>query len=109
MNYSTTFFEDADIFAGLGLIFQVFMIVFLPLLIVYIIGLWKVYKKASKPGWACIIPFYGNWVLFEISGLHWMYFVFLIANDIVDILELTDLSSLASLVSLYASFMCAYN
>lgn len=109
MDYSTTFFEDADIFTGLGLVFLVIMLVFLALLIVYIIGLWKVYEKAGKPGWACIVPFYGNYVLVEIAGLHWIYFVLLIANDIVDILGLYDLAWVASIISLYASFMCAYN
>lgn len=36
--------------------------------IVAIIGLWKVFTKAGKPGWAAIVPFYNVWVLAEIAG-----------------------------------------
>lgn len=36
--------------------------------IVSISGMWKMFRKAGRPGWAAIIPIYSNWVLFEISG-----------------------------------------
>lgn len=26
---------------------------------------WKVLAKAGEPGWACLIPFYGNWCHFR--------------------------------------------
>ena len=35
--------------------------------IVCIIGLWKVYTKAGKPGWASLIPFYNMYCLFDIA------------------------------------------
>lgn len=38
---------------------------------VYVIGLWKLFKKAGKQGWEAIIPFYNTYVLVEISGLNW--------------------------------------
>jgi len=40
----------------------------LVLAIVLIIGLYKVFTKAGKPGWAAIIPVYNIWVLFELTG-----------------------------------------
>jgi hypothetical protein len=40
----------------------------LPVLILIVAGLWKMFVKAGKPGWAAIIPFYNYWVAFEISG-----------------------------------------
>ena len=100
---SEHFFKSVTVIGG------VFLLIVLVLSIVYIIGLWKVYEKADKPGWACIVPFYGNWVLTEIAGLHWMYFVFMCANSIVSLLEIEELSLIATLISLYASFVCAYN
>lgn len=36
--------------------------------IISLIGMWKVYEKAGKPGWACIIPIYSHIVLLEIVG-----------------------------------------
>jgi len=38
-------------------------IVELAILILVIVSLWKVFTKAGKPGWACIIPFYNIYVL----------------------------------------------
>ncbi len=39
--------------------------------ILQIISMWKIYKKAGKPGWASIIPIYNMIVLFEIVGRKW--------------------------------------
>lgn len=36
--------------------------------VIIIIGMWKVFQKAGRPGWASIVPFYSSWVLYEISG-----------------------------------------
>lgn len=38
------------------------------LAVVALAGLWKMFEKAGKPGWAAIIPFYNLWVLLEIIG-----------------------------------------
>ena len=35
---------------------------------VWIIGMWKVFTKAGKPGWASIVPIYNVMVMAEISG-----------------------------------------
>ena len=45
-----------------------FFIVCLIIGIIPLIGMWKVYTKAGKPGWACIIPIYNIIVLLEIVG-----------------------------------------
>ena len=47
--------------AGL-LIFQLILIA------VAVIGLWKLFSKAGKPGWASIIPIYNTIVMIQISG-----------------------------------------
>lgn len=40
---------------------------------------WKLYKKADRPGWASIIPFYNNYVLFDIVyGNGWKFLLMLI-------------------------------
>ena len=37
--------------------------------IVSLVGIWKVFDKAGRPGWAALIPFYNLVVLFQIGGL----------------------------------------
>ncbi len=43
-------------------------IIYLILLIATIAGLWKMFMKAGKPGWAAIIPIYNLIVLLQIVG-----------------------------------------
>src|SRR5690606_6756962 len=56
-----------------------FMIVYLAIIIVMMIGMWKVYSKAGQPGWACLIPIYNLYVLLKIVGKPgWWLLLFLI-------------------------------
>lgn len=42
-------------------------------------GLWKMFNKANKPGWAAIIPFYNIWVMLQIVGRpNWWIILFFI-------------------------------
>ncbi len=79
----------AAMIVGLG-IFSIFLIFFLViicgLVVVLLIGKWKFYQKAGKNGWEAIIPFYSNWVLVEIAGLDWYWFLALIAGSICNVL-----------------------
>ena len=36
--------------------------------IVWVVGVWKTFTKAGKPGWAAIVPIYFNIVILEIIG-----------------------------------------
>lgn len=36
--------------------------------VISLVGMWKIYEKAGKPGWAAIIPIYNIIVLLEIIG-----------------------------------------
>lgn len=46
----------------------------LALCIVMIIALWKIYKKAGEHGWACLVPFYNNYVFYRMTwGNGWMF------------------------------------
>lgn len=52
----------------------VYYIIVLAFLIVSLIGLWKMFTKAGKPGWACIIPFYSQYCQFEMAwGNGWLF------------------------------------
>ena len=66
--------------------FSLFMILgilllFLPILIVYLIALWNLFKKAGRNGWEAIVPFYNTWVLSEIAGVAWGYPLIIIVSN----------------------------
>lgn len=47
---------------------KVMVIVEIALIIFVIVGMWKAFEKAGKPGWAAIVPIYNLWVMAEIGG-----------------------------------------
>ncbi|MCM1125808.1 MAG: DUF5684 domain-containing protein [Lachnospiraceae bacterium] len=47
--------------------------------VITLVGLWKMFTKAGKPGWACIIPFYSQYCQFEMAwGNGWLFLLMLI-------------------------------
>ncbi|MFD1258477.1 DUF5684 domain-containing protein [Mucilaginibacter terrae] len=65
--------------AAVGIFSGIFGLLYLVFLVVVIVGLWKVFEKAGKPGWAAIIPIYNLIVLLEIVGKPvWWIVLFLI-------------------------------
>ena len=50
------------------------IIVFLicsPLLVLYLVASWKLYKKCGREGWEGIVPIYRDYVLIQITGVKW--------------------------------------
>jgi hypothetical protein len=43
-----------------------------------IASLWKIFTKAGKPGWACIIPIYNIIVLLDIVGKPWWWLLLML-------------------------------
>ncbi len=56
--------------AAMGLFFWILS---MALSILMIISLWKIFKKAGKPGWASIIPIYNIYIMCEIAEKEWWY------------------------------------
>lgn len=80
------------IVAGLG----VYLVVVLALSILLIVANWKIYSKAGEPGWASIVPFYCNYVLFKITmGNGWLFLLMLVpvVNIVVSIMVIFKLAS----------------
>ena len=44
----------------------VFLVIYLAVIVVIVAGMWKMFTKAGKPGWASIIPIYNTIVLLDI-------------------------------------------
>jgi hypothetical protein len=58
-------------------------------------GMWKVFTKAGKPGWAALIPIYNLIVLVEIAGRPVWWFLLLLvplANFVVAIILGIDIA-----------------
>ena len=89
---------------GIGLIILCALII-IPVVIVYLIGLWKVFEKAGRKGWEALIPCYNSWVLTEITGAAWWYAVIIIV-DSLNLLNgpLGDIISIAACVSWFFVF-----
>lgn len=43
--------------------------------ILIIIATWKLYEKAGEPGWASLVPFYRDYVMFKVSWGNGWYFL----------------------------------
>lgn len=52
--------------AGIGV--GVFMLIYLAIFVIYVIGLWKVFEKAGQKGWLAIIPILNLYVMIKIAG-----------------------------------------
>ena len=73
------------------------MLVFIDIVIIalIVVGLWKIFEKAGKPGWAAIIPIYNIIVLLEIIGkpLWWLILFIIPLVNIVFAIWATNLLS----------------
>lgn len=60
-------------------VYMVSVIISLVISVLTIIAMWKIFKKAGRPGWACLIPFYNTYCLFDfVWGNGWLFLLSLI-------------------------------
>lgn len=67
----------------------IFMLVYLALIILLLVSIWKTFAKAGQPGWACIVPIYNVIVLIQIAKkpIWWIILCFIpFVNVIIMIL-----------------------
>lgn len=58
---------------------MIYYIIVLAIAIVCYVGLWKMFVKAGRPGWAAIVPFYNYYCLFEMAfGNGWLFLLLLV-------------------------------
>lgn len=73
----------------------VVLIIQIAIVIVVVVGLWKVFEKAGKPGWGAIIPIYNMVLLLEIVGkpIWWLLLLFIpCVNIIVSLIIFMELA-----------------
>ena len=73
--------ELATLGVFLAIILIPLLLFLLVIIVLQIIGQWKVFKKAGKNGWEAIIPYYNTWTLIEISECKWWYFLIIIGSS----------------------------
>ncbi|HEU0106532.1 MAG TPA: DUF5684 domain-containing protein [Vicinamibacteria bacterium] len=80
---AAAFQEDTNPSSGgaglIGALFGgAFFLVWLAVIVLIFVSLWKIFEKAGKPGWAGIVPIYNAIVLLEIVGRPIWWFVLLL-------------------------------
>ncbi|MEZ6143407.1 MAG: DUF5684 domain-containing protein [Zavarzinella sp.] len=86
--------QEVDLEGAAGFGIGIF-VVYLAVIILTVAGLWKVFVKAGKPGWAAIVPIYNVIVLLEIAGkpVWWVILMFIpFVNFVVSILIAIDVA-----------------
>lgn len=71
------------------------MMVYVALLVLAIVGMWKLFTKAGKPGWASLIPIYNTCVLIDIAGkpMWWILLMLIpVVNIVIGILVMIGLA-----------------
>ncbi len=65
-------------------------IILIAILLLYIVSVWKIFTKAGKPGWACLIPIYNFIVFLEVVGrpIWWIILMLIPFVNIIIILIL---------------------
>ena len=74
-----------------GALFLVWLVV----VVLVFVSLWKLFEKAGKPGWAGIVPIYNVIVLLEIVGRPLWWFVLMLVpcvNFVIGIIVCIDLA-----------------
>jgi hypothetical protein len=64
---------------------ETIIIIYVAIFVLLIVSQWKVFTKAGKPGWACLIPIYNIIVLLEIIGKPWWWLLLLLFIPVVNI------------------------
>ena len=58
--------------------FGIIGVIYVALLVLMIVSMWKIFTKAQKPGWAILIPIYNILVLLEIVGKPWWWLLLML-------------------------------
>lgn len=84
------------------------MILLAPFIIISIIAKWKLFKKVGRNGWESLIPIYDSWVLVEIAGLNWCWFLLLVFNFSFSG-EIEGFKMAINMCGFLGNFNCYYN
>lgn len=73
----------------------VYTIISLVIAVLTLVAMWKIFVKAGKAGWKCLIPFYNTYCLYDIAwGNGWLFLLMFVpcVNVVVGIMMLFKLA-----------------
>ncbi len=82
----------SEMSSGPGIVFWIFYFAFI---IFFIFVMWKIFVKAGKPGWGCIVPIYNIILQLEIADrpIWWIFLMFIpFVNIVISIIILIDIA-----------------
>lgn len=92
----------AALFGSAALLF------WLAVVVVVVIGGWKVFEKAGQPGWAILIPFYNAYIMLKIAGRPgWWLLLYLIpvVNLVIAIIVAIDIAKAFGQSAVFGFFL----
>ncbi len=98
MDYTNQYPVDSG---GFGIFVILYVVFILVLYAVTAAGLWKMYAKAGKPGWAAIIPLYNWWVWVDIIGRPRWWFWVVLASVLLSWIPLVGIALSIAVAVLY--------
>lgn len=101
-----SFWEAA--YLAFGTFMMLMFVALVVALILAIIGTWIVFKKAGKPGWAAIIPFYSTYVLYDITWGNGILGLVFIALVLVNAFQLAYLGAVCGLIAFVLNIITNY-
>ncbi len=82
--------------SGSGLLGSgLFLFLYLAVIALLVVSMWKIFEKAGEEGWKAIVPFYNSYTLFRIAGRNgWGFLLMLvpIVNVVVAVMLSLDLA-----------------
>lgn len=75
---------------GVGLLFTgIYLIFIVAWIVISVIGFWKTFEKAGKPGWWSLVPFLNTYCMYDIAfGNGWLFLLLLvpIVNIVISVM-----------------------
>ncbi|MCB1257676.1 MAG: hypothetical protein KDB26_11250 [Microthrixaceae bacterium] len=73
------------------------VIIGLVIVILYVVGLWSLFKKMGQPGWVGIVPVLDTYVIYKLAGRDWWWLLLLLVPCLSFIVAWMMASDLAKL------------
>ena len=86
---------DAAYAAAASGVSAIYVILSLAISVLTLVAMWKLFVKAGKAGWKCLIPFYNTYCLYDIAwGNGWLFLLMFVpcVNVVVGIMMLFKLA-----------------
>lgn len=76
------------------------------ILIMYIIAMWSLFKKAGISGWKSLVPIYNYYLMYKISWSPFMFWINVLLSILISVLRLND-STTYVVLAIFAGIILA--